>query len=78
MSNDKELQEKARTAVALLKNAGVDIGIMGQEESCCGGRAYDMGYKDDFIKTAEKTAKAWKAAGGPAVRIELVEDTTMN
>jgi Fe-S oxidoreductase len=62
-SYDKELQEKARTAVTLMKNAGVDIGIMGKEESCCGGRAYDMGYKDDFLKTAEKTTKAWKAAG---------------
>ena len=62
-SYDKDLQEKTRTAVTLLKNAGVDIGIMGKEESCCGGRAYDMGYKDDFVKAAEKTTTAWKAAG---------------
>ncbi len=62
-SYDEELQEKARTAVTLLKDAGVDIGIMGANESCCGGRVYDMGYKDDFTRLAESTIKAWTAAG---------------
>jgi Fe-S oxidoreductase len=62
-SYDKELREKARAAVAILKNAGVDIGIMGENESCCGGRAYDMGYKEEFTRLAENTIKAWTAAG---------------
>jgi len=62
-SYDEELVETARTAVTLLKNAGVDIGIMGADESCCGGRAYDMGYKEEFTGLAEKTMKAWTAAG---------------
>jgi Fe-S oxidoreductase len=62
-SYDQPLKESARTAVTLLKNAGVDIGIMGRDESCCGGRAYDMGYRDEFVRSAEKMAKAWRAAG---------------
>jgi Fe-S oxidoreductase len=62
-SYDKELSEKARAAVTILKNAGVDIGIMGKDETCCGGRAYDMGYKEDFEKVARATARAWKQAG---------------
>jgi Fe-S oxidoreductase len=62
-SYDKKLRETARTAVTILKNAGVDIGIMGKDESCCGGRAYDMGYKGEFIKFAENATQAWKAAG---------------
>jgi Fe-S oxidoreductase len=62
-SYDEELREKARTAVTILKSAGVDIGIMGQEETCCGARAYDMGYKEEFTRCAEKTIAAWKAAG---------------
>jgi Fe-S oxidoreductase len=62
-SYDKQLRESAQTAVTLFKNAGVDIGIMGGDEPCCGGRAYDMGYRDEFIKSAEKMAKAWQAAG---------------
>jgi Fe-S oxidoreductase len=62
-SYDKNLRETARTAVTLLKNAGIDIGIMGKDESCCGGRAYDMGYKGEFIKFAENATQAWTAAG---------------
>jgi Fe-S oxidoreductase len=62
-SYDKALSASARSAVTILKNAGVDVGIMGKEESCCSGRVYDMGYKDEFFKLAEKTIKAWTAAG---------------
>lgn len=62
-SYDDKLKETARKAVTILKNAGVDIGIMGKDESCCGGRVYDMGYKEEFLKLAEKTIKAWTAAG---------------
>lgn len=62
-SYDPELQETARNAVTILKNAGVDIGIQGKDESCCGGRAYDMGYNGEFVKFAENATQAWKAAG---------------
>ena len=62
-SYDEELQETARNAVTILKSAGVDIGIMGKDESCCGGRAYDMGYNGEFVKFAENATQAWKAAG---------------
>jgi len=61
---DEELGKVARTAVTLLKNAGVDIGIIkGQDENCCGGRAYDMGYRGEFIKYAENNIEAWTRAG---------------
>ena len=62
-SYDEELREIARTAVTLLKNASVDVGIMGKDESCCGSRAYDMGYRGEFVKFAENAIEAWKAAG---------------
>jgi Fe-S oxidoreductase len=62
-SFDEELQKVARTAVTILKNAGVDIGIMGRDEACCGGRAYDIGFKGEFIKFAENATQAWQAAG---------------
>ncbi|HEY86444.1 MAG TPA: (Fe-S)-binding protein [Dehalococcoidia bacterium] len=61
---DEELGKVARTAVTLLKNAGVDIGIIrGKEENCCGGKAYDMGYRGEFIKYAENNIEAWTRAG---------------
>ena len=62
-SYDDGLKKVARTAVTLLKNAGADVGIMGKDEACCGGRAYDMGYEGEFTKFAENATEAWTAAG---------------
>jgi Fe-S oxidoreductase len=62
-SYDQELWPIARAAVTVLKNAGVDIGIMGKDETCCGGRVYHMGYKGEFTKFAENNVEAWKSNG---------------
>jgi len=62
-SYDEELRKIPRTAVTLLRDAGVDIGIMGKDEACCGGRAYDMGYLGEFTKYAENNIEAWTTAG---------------
>ena len=52
-SFDEALWPEARAAVNLLKKAGADVGIAGMDENCCGVRAYEMGYKGEFIKYAE-------------------------
>jgi Fe-S oxidoreductase len=62
-SYDEELQKVARAAVTLLSKAGVDIGIMGKDENCCGVRALTMGYKGEFTKYAENNIQAWTNAG---------------
>ncbi len=62
-SYDEEQWKVARTAVNLLKNAGVDLGIMGKDETCCGGRANNMGFRGEFIKYAENNIEAWTNAG---------------
>jgi Fe-S oxidoreductase len=62
-SYDRGLQKRARTAVTLVRDAGVDIGIMGENESCCGGRAYQWGYRNELNALAKKNARAWTAAG---------------
>jgi Fe-S oxidoreductase len=62
-SYDEDLQESARAAVLLLKNAGVDVGILGEREMCCGGRVYSMGYKDEFARFAQANMQTWARAG---------------
>jgi Fe-S oxidoreductase len=62
-SYDAEQQKVARTAVKLLLKAGVDLGIMGKNESCCGGRIYDMGYRQEFKECAQDNIAAWTKAG---------------
>jgi len=59
---DDELWHVARGAVMLLKNAGVDVGIMGKDETCCGAKAYQMGYRGEFTKYAESNIEAWRNA----------------
>jgi Fe-S oxidoreductase len=46
---DKEMWPAARAAVILLQKAGVHPAIAGESELCCCGRAYEMGYKADFL-----------------------------
>jgi Fe-S oxidoreductase len=62
-SFDEELWKVVRTVTALIRNAGVDVGIMGKDETCCGGRVYDMGYKGEFTKYAQNNIEAWNRAG---------------
>ena len=63
LSFDEGLWKVARTAVTLLQNAGVDVGIMGKDETCCGGKAYEMGYQGELTKYAENNIEAWTNAG---------------
>jgi len=63
---DQEQWNAARATLALLKKAGVDVGIA-RGELCCGGRAYEMGYKEDFLKAAERKTDQLKRSGAEVV-----------
>ncbi len=62
-SYDPELQKNARAAVQILLEAGVNLGILGDHERCCGGRIYNMGYREEFTRLAQANIAAWKKAG---------------
>ena len=62
-SFDEELWPVVQGGLALLKKAGVDVGIMGGQEACCGGRAYELGYEGELVKFAEHNTEMWKTAG---------------
>jgi len=65
---DEELGKIGRIAINVLKNAGIDIGILkGKDESCCGLKAYEMGYEGELIKFAKNNIEAWTNAGVKAV-----------
>jgi Fe-S oxidoreductase len=53
----------ARANINLLLTAGVDVGIWGTAETCCGGRAYQMGYQTDFLRQAQNNMKLIKQSG---------------
>jgi len=62
-SFDQELWPIVRGGLKLLIDAGVDVGIWGSEEVCCGGRAYSIGFAGELTKYAEHNLEALKAAG---------------
>jgi Fe-S oxidoreductase len=62
-SFDGDLGDIARASVRILKNAGVDVGILGAAETCCGGRARDLGYTAEFETRSHALLKAWERAG---------------
>jgi len=62
-SFDKDMQKLARATARILKKAKVDFGIAADNETCCGGRALQMGYREDFLKQAKKNMAMIKKAG---------------
>lgn len=62
-SADKSLWKVAQASLAIMQKAGIDVGIAGAEERCCGGRAYYLGYKADFLKQAEYNMKQFASSG---------------
>ncbi len=66
-SYDEDLRGIVRGVAMLLKNAGVDFGIAGKEESCCGGRAYEMGFRGEARQFAEDVGRRVKASGAKTV-----------
>ncbi|MFH1646413.1 MAG: (Fe-S)-binding protein [Chloroflexota bacterium] len=62
-SYDRDMWQAAQATVKLLKKADVDFGIAYENESCCGGRAYQMGYQDAFLAQARRNTEMVKKAG---------------
>jgi Fe-S oxidoreductase len=62
-SYDKDMWKLAKATVKLLQEAGVDVGIGGENESCCGSRAYQMGYQEDFLKQARRNMELINKSG---------------
>jgi Fe-S oxidoreductase len=63
MSFDPSMQKLTKATAKILQAAGVNFGIAGDAETCCGGRAYQMGYKNDFLNQAQKNMALIKKAG---------------
>jgi heterodisulfide reductase subunit D len=66
-SYDLDLRETIRGAIRLMQSAGVDLGMAGAEESCCGGRAYELGYRGEAENYADDLLSRIKASGAKTV-----------
>lgn len=59
---DKALWPVAQKTIKLMQKAKVDVAVA-TEESCCGGRAYQMGYQEAALAQAKRNMAALKKAG---------------
>jgi Fe-S oxidoreductase len=66
-SLDADLGQVARISAGILQKAGLDFGILGDYEHCCGGRAFQMGYRREFRACADANLKLWAKAGAKTV-----------
>jgi Fe-S oxidoreductase len=62
-SYDPQMHKLAQDTAKILQKAGVNFGIAGDAEVCCGGRAYQMGYQEDAINQAKKNMAMIQKAG---------------
>ncbi len=63
LSYEPELWPVSRSIISLLQTAGLKVGVMGAEENCCGGRAYEMGYLGEFTKYAQHNIETFNNLG---------------
>jgi Fe-S oxidoreductase len=62
-SYDKNMQKLAKSIARILQKADVNFGIAGDVETCCAGRAYQMGYEAEFLNQAKKNMAMIKKSG---------------
>lgn len=67
VSFDKRLQKIARSLSSVLNIAGVDFGVLGREERCCGDLVYNIG-EDAFLEElATENIKRFNKSGAEAI-----------
>jgi len=62
-SYDPRIQKVTRTLVRAFDQAGVEFGILGQEESCCGSEVRRLGEAGLFEMLVEENLELWKGYG---------------
>jgi Fe-S oxidoreductase len=63
LSYDRRLRKVATATVKLLQKAGVDFGILGSKESCCGESIRKAGDEESFKRLAKENIKAFIDSG---------------
>lgn len=62
-SYDPRVQGVARSLARLMQAGGIDFGILGTEESCCGSEAYRLGEVGLFEMMVEENTELYKEMG---------------
>jgi len=66
-SFDPRLQRIARSLARVLNEAGVEFGILGNNESCCGDVIYNIGEEGFLQELVEKNVKEFEQTGAEGI-----------
>ena len=66
-SYDEKLFADAQGALKIVMATGADVGVMGDADMCCAGRAYQQGFYDEFNAQAEANIKAIEKTGAKLI-----------
>ncbi len=69
LSYDPRLTHVAKATVKLLNQAGVDYGILGSKDSCCGESIRKAGDEEVFKRLAKENIKTWIDNGVPKILV---------
>ncbi len=62
-SYNADLQKVAQSTLKILQKAGVDVGILGNNEQCCASPVLKVGMEDAFVEVANKNIKTFNDLG---------------
>jgi Fe-S oxidoreductase len=60
---DTEAEKMPQNAVSILVKAGMDVGVLGEREQCCGNPSLRMGDMEQFIAFARENIKTFNDMG---------------
>ena len=64
---DTKLAQSARQLASILRSAGINFGILGDDELCCGLPAHWAGFRKDFENQAKKNISFLKKTGAKTI-----------
>ncbi|MCF8885107.1 MAG: (Fe-S)-binding protein [Nitrososphaerota archaeon] len=67
VSFDKRLQKIARSLVRILKNMGVDVGVLGRAEKCCGDLVYNVGEEAFLEELVTQNTESFNKTGANTI-----------
>jgi Fe-S oxidoreductase len=62
-SYDKAFRNAGKTAVNIIKKAGIKVGTLGSNDNCCAGRALQMGFREEYTRSATANIAAIEKSG---------------
>jgi Fe-S oxidoreductase len=62
-SYEETYRKSVKAAINLFQKAGIKVGTLASNDNCCAGRAFQMGFHDEYIRSAKANIAALEKSG---------------